>query len=332
VNGGLKKMKNNYLLLDILVLFSLTIYSQGNYGDEQSGSYADSLFKVGERYFLENNLYEAKEIFTKLLYQTPENLQTLEYLSQIAIAQQDLSSVKFYNEKILILDTDNIDALISLGVIYFNEHLLSEAEAQFDKVLNIEPDNESVLYNLGVLYGTKGEFHKAEITLNHAAQINPLNSKIYQTLGLFYLQNQSYVDAESNLLKAISIDKNLLEARKGLIILYQNQNKLDQSSKYIKEIETVSANYPQLNLLIANQKFLEGETDSAITYALKEIQEKPDQADAYYFLSTLYGLNGEEIKSNNAFAKAEKLFIKKKVELSDEPIMMRKSLIDSITK
>jgi len=327
-----KKMKNRYLLLEVFFLFSLTIRSQGNYQEEQSNSYADSLFRIGEFYFLENNFDEAKKIFTNHLDRIPDDLWALKYLSQIAIAQKDIPSIRFYNEKILSLDPNNIDALTSLGVIYFNEGLYSKAEFLFIKAINIEPNNVEALYNLGVLYGTTGELHNAVIKLNKAARINPQNGEIYQTLGLFYLQSQLYDEAEKYLLKAISIDKNLNEAKKGLIILYQNQERLEESEKYINEIEQVSPDYPQLNLLIANQKFLIGETDSAITYALKEIQEEPKQADAYYFLSTLYSVNGEDINSQNAFTIAEELLNNKSVDLSDEIILKRKSLINSMSK
>lgn len=325
-------MKIRYYIVEIAVFINLNIHSQENYLEEQFANYTDSLFKVGELNFLANNLEQAEKMFIGYLVFVPDDLRSLEYLSQIAITQQDLPSIKLYNEKILSLDPDNIDALIILGVIYFNERIYSKAEILFIKAINLAPNNELALYNLGVLYGTKGEFRNAEIALNKAAQINPFSSEVYQTLGLFNLQSQHYDEAEKYLLKAISIDNDFYDAKKGLIILYQNQARLEESIKYINDILRSSPDCPQLNLLIANQKFLEGETDSAITYTLKEIQEEPNQADAYYFLSTLYRLNGEDIKSQNAFAIAEILLNNKSVDSSDEMILKRKSLINSISK
>lgn len=311
------KLKNIFLLLIILVQLPLTTYSQGNIEKENSNGYADSLFRIGEKYFLEHNIDEAKKIFTKYLILIPDDKRSLEYLSQIAIAKQDIPSIKFYNEEIIRLDYNNIDALISLGVIYFNEGLYTKAENLFLKAISIEPVNEEALYNLGVLYSATGNVHSAVDLLNSAAKINPQNGKIYQTLGLFYLQNQSYDEAEKILLKAVSIDQGLIEAKIGLIILYQNQNRLKKSAKYINQIIKSSPNYPQLNLLIANQKFIVGETDSAIVYALKEIQEEPNQADAYYFLSTLYSKRGELLKSQNAIYMAEKLLKKSDESIDD---------------
>lgn len=312
-----RKMKNKFLLLEILILLPLTVHSQGNIEEVISNGYADSLFRIGENYFLEHNFDEAKKIFNEHLVLLPNDKRSLEYLSQIAIAQQNIPSIRFYNEEILRLDHNNIDALINLGVIYINEGLYTEAENLFLRAISIEPVNEEALYNLGVLYSATGNVHSAVDLLNSAVQINPQNGKIYQTLGLYYLQIQSYDEAEKNLLKAVSIDQGLIEAKMGLIILYQNQNRLKESDKYINEIIKLSPNYPQLNLLIANQKFMVGETDSAIVYALKEIQEEPNQADVYYFLSTLYGKRGELLKSQNAFYMAEKLLNKKRVESTD---------------
>lgn len=325
-------MRNKYLLLEVFFILSITIRSQSYYQNGQSNSYSDSLFRIGEIYFLENNLDEAEKIFTESLAIVPSDLRSLEYLSQIAIAQQDIPSVKFYCEKILSLNRGNIDALLSLGVVYFNDGQYDKAQNFFLTALQIESNNELVLYNLGVLYLTIGDFHNAEITLNKAIQINPQNGTLYQALGFSCLLSQRYEEAERYLIKAISIDQNLLEAKKGLVILYQNLVKLEESLEYINEIKLMDPNFPQLNLLIANQKFIIGELDSAIVYTLIEIDEDPNQADVYYFLSTLYSLNGEELKSQNVLAKAEKVLTNENVDSQYEMTLKPKSLMNSLFK
>lgn len=325
-------MKNKYLLVEVFFILSIIIRSQSNHQNGQSNSYSDSLFSIGEIYFLENNFEKAEKMFTEYLVIVPNDIRSLEYLSQISIAHQDIPSLKFYCEKILSLNRGNIDALLSLGVIYFNDGQYDKAQDFFLTALQIESNNELVLYNLGVLYLTIGDFHNAEITLNKAIQINPQNGTLYQALGFSCLLSQRYEESERYLIKAISIDQNLLEAKKGLVILYQNLVKLEESLKYINEIKLMDPNFPQLNLLIANQKFMIGETDTAIIYALKEIDENPNQADVYYLLSTLYSLNGEELKSQNVLAKAEKLLINKNVGSPYEMTLKPESLMNSLFK
>ncbi|OGU52159.1 MAG: hypothetical protein A2006_00550 [Ignavibacteria bacterium GWC2_35_8] len=293
-------MKNKYLIFVILSFFSVGMYSQ-------SDKKAEALFNQGESYFKENNFNEAKQMFINYLERFPEDIKTLTYLSQIAIAQQNIPSIKFYNERILSLDKNNVDALIILGVIYSIQRDFNKAKDFLNKAITIQPDNAMALFNLGIVYGTAGELYNSVIVLNKAAEIEPQNEKIFETLGMFYLQNELTVEAEIYFKKSLVVSPDLIEARKGLIILYQSQNKLEKSMRYIQQLEILLPDLPQLNLIKANQEYLEGRYKDAVKSVMIEIEKNPDDADAYYLLGNLYKIMGEKSKSGEAFSIAEKL-------------------------
>src|SRR3972149_2503900 len=295
-----KKMKNKYLIFVILSFFSVGMYSQ-------SDKKAEALFNQGESYFKENNFNEAKQMFINYLERFPEDIKTLTYLSQIAIAQQNIPSIKFYNERILSLYKNNVDALIILGVIYSIQRDFDKAKDFLNKAITIQPDNATALFNLGIVYGTAGELYNSVIALNKAAEIEPQNEKIFETLGMFYLQNELTVEAEIYFKKSLVVSPDLIEARKGLIILYQSQNKLEKSMRYIQQLEILLPDLPQLNLIKANQEYLEGRYKDAVKSVMIEIEKNPDDADAYYLLGNLYKIMGEKSKSGEAFSIAEKL-------------------------
>ncbi len=295
-----KKMKNKYLFLVILSLFSVGMYSQ-------SEKKAEALFNQGEAYFQEDNFNEAKKVFIDYLEESPEDIKALIYLSQIAMSQQNIPSIKFYNERILSLDIKNVDALIILGVIYSIQMDFNKAKDFLNKAITIQPDNASALFNLGIVYGTAGELYNAVIAFNKAAEIEPGNGKIFEALGMFYLQNDLTDEAEIYFKKSLIISPNLIEARKGLIILYQSQNKLENSMLYIQELEKLSPDLPQLYLIKANQEYLEGRYKDAVKSVMIELEKYPDDADAYYLLANLYEIMGDKSKSSEAFSIAEKL-------------------------
>ncbi len=298
-------MKNKYLLLVILSFFSAGLFAQNNFNE--SDKKAEALFKQGEAYFQENNFNEAKKVFIDYLERSPEDIKALTYLSQIAIAQQNIPSIKFYNESILSVDKNNVDALIILGGFYSIKRDFNKAKDFLNKAITIQPVNASALFNLGIVYGTAGELYNAAITLNKAAEIEPRNGKIFEALGMFYLQNELTDESEIYFKKSLVISPDLIEARKGLIILYQNQNKLENSSRYIQQLEILSPDLPQLNLIKANQEYLEGRYKEAVKSVMTEIEKSPVDADAYYLLGTLYKIIGEKSKSGEAFSIAEKL-------------------------
>ena len=293
-------MKNKYLLFVILAFFTIGMYSQ-------SDKKAEVLVKQGEAYLQQNKFNEAKKVFIDYLERFPEDIKALTYLSQIAIAQQNIPSIKFYNERILSLYKNNVDALIILGVIYSIQRDFDKAKDFLNKAITIQPDNATALFNLGIVYGTAGELYNSVIALNKAAEIEPRNGKIFETLGMFYLQNELTDEAEIYFKKSLVVSPDLIEARKGLIILYQSQNNLEKSLRYIQQLEILSPDLPQLNLIKANQEYLEGRYNDAVKSVQIEIEKNPDDADAYYLLANLYKIMGEKSKSSEAFSIAEKL-------------------------
>ena len=124
---------------------------------------------------------------------------------------------------------------------------------------------------------------------------------------MFYLQNELTDEAEIYFKKSLVVSPDLIEARKGLIILYQSQNKLEKSMRYIQQLEILLPDLPQLNLIKANQEYLEGRYKDAVKSVMIEIEKNPDDADAYYLLGNLYKIMGEKSKSGEAFSIAEKL-------------------------
>lgn len=289
----------------MLSFFSIAVLAQNNFKSNDEKTKA--LFKQGEAYFLKSNFDETKKLFIEYLERFPDDINALTYLSKISIVQQNIPSIKFYNERILRLDKNNVNAMIVLGVIYSVQKDFDKAKDFLNKALTIQPNNASALYSLGIVYGTIGELYNAVITLNKAAEIEPQNGKIYEALGMIYLQNNLFDEAEIYFMKALNISPDLVEARKGLVILYQVQNKLENSRRYIQELEILLPDIPQINLIKAYQEYLEGKYKDAIKFVMAEIDKNPWEAEAFYLLGNLYRLIGDVSKSNEALSIAEKL-------------------------
>lgn len=298
-------MKIN-LLVSTLIFYLVVLNAQDDVGSATAKIYNES-YEKGVEYFNREKLEQAEMFFQKVLKNNPDDIKTLKFLAEIAIAQQNFPDVEHYFGKVLKLEPDDQDALINLGVIKLNEGNLVQAEKLLLNAVENEPNNELALFNLGVLYGADGNFSSATELLNKVISINPNKSKYYETLGMYFLLQDNYSDAEAMFLKALTIDKKLLESRKGLVIIYQIQNKLTRSQEYINDLEAISPELPSLNLLKAQQHYLKKEIFLAIDFAKQAIEENPLQPDAYYLLGDLYKIKGEEIKADNFLNIAEKL-------------------------
>jgi tetratricopeptide (TPR) repeat protein len=265
------------------------------------------VYNKAVKYFLEENIPKAEENFLITIKLKPDDISTLKYLAEISIAKQDIAMIKYYYEKVLSLKPDDEDALISLGVIHLQYGNVKIAEEFLIKVINHQPANELALFNLAVLYGTTDEFLSSVKILEKLISINPTSGKYYQTLGIYYLSQNFFLDAEDNFLQALTYENDLTEARKGLVIIYQNKKELNESLKYITELETMTPDLQDLNILKAYQQYLYGAVETAIKYALRENEKYPEEPDAYFLLSDLYKINGDEINSRYFLERAEKL-------------------------
>ena len=295
------------ILILVAVLSSFIFIKAQNISESTVEKEFNQSYNKGVKYFFEGNILTAEDYFQLALINKPDDINTLKFLAEISIAKQNLQMIQYYYERVLELDSNDEDALISLGVINLNDGNFDKAESLLAKAVNIQPDNEQALYNLSVLYETIGEFPKAVNTLKKLISINPYNSEYYQTLGLFYLTQNLYSKAEKNFLEALRLDNNLTEARKGLVIIYQNQNRLNESLEYMNELEAISPDLQHLNILKASQQYLEGKLKTAIKYTLLEIKNYPMEADAYYMLSDLYKINGDESESRLYLEKGKQL-------------------------
>lgn len=292
-------MKIVLMCLFLSTAISLTAQEKSDFVEN---NFANA-YNTGEKYFLSRDFDNAKNYFLKAWEYKPDDINTLNYLMQISITKKNSSLVKYYSSRIIKLNPVDTDALLNLGVIELNKGNFKDAEKYILKVLDIQNENDLARYNLAVVYGSKGDFYSAITILKKLTMEYPNNGKYFQTLGLYYLSINLLDNAEEVFSKSLEIDHNLLEARKGLIIIYQNRNQFNRSAELLDELEIISPKLPQLNLLKAIQEYLNDNINSAIYYSQQEIKNYPLEVDTYYFLSDLYKSNGNQFKADSVMNK-----------------------------
>ena len=89
---------------------------------------SEALMGLGEAYFREADLTNAKLSFEKYLAVLPDSKDALKYLGQIAIAEQNIGLVENYYMKIYYIDSTDAEALLNPGIIYSNSGKYNQAE------------------------------------------------------------------------------------------------------------------------------------------------------------------------------------------------------------
>lgn len=258
----------------------------------------EAMLGMAKASFSNGNFAKAKTLLLKCIALEPGEKLAYGYLGQILITEGDIDEARKNFENLLKIDPENVDALNNLGVLYQQAGNELKAELFLKKVVELYPNDGIGYLNLAVLYGTMNRMHDAVVLLNKAATLTPRDKRVFQSLGTLYLQHKIYNEAEKNFLKAMTLDPLSVNARFGLVIVYQEQEKFIDALRFADEMSWLAEDYPQLHLIIGNLYFLKGDYDSAIVHAEKQVEREPNEPAGHYMLALLNKLKGKNSQAD----------------------------------
>jgi tetratricopeptide (TPR) repeat protein len=157
-------------------------------------------------------------------------------------------------ETAVMLVPEYPDAHVDLGEVYQELHRRADAEREFRKAHDLSPENLRATLDLGRLYLEEADVQiatgaspnsirpliaRADELLSEAVIRNPNSAMAGYLLGSAYFRSASYDSAESELRRALSLDKAMFPARIMLVNVYvvqqKWQNALDMLDKFIGE-------------------------------------------------------------------------------------------------
>ncbi|HEY2912910.1 MAG TPA: tetratricopeptide repeat protein, partial [Candidatus Angelobacter sp.] len=181
-----------------------------------------------------NNLEAHKllgRIYLRSLGDLQPGTQSREVLS-LAIEQYDA---------ITKIEPKNADNHLLLGRLYFLNKDATKAESEFKTALNLDPNSEEAITNLAYLYNDEGANNKAADLLKTVPE-GQRSAKIYSALGTTYEQQKDYKNAIACFRQALAMDKENLDAMRGLAQNLSNDNQIDAA---LDEYRTIQDADPQ---------------------------------------------------------------------------------------
>jgi tetratricopeptide (TPR) repeat protein len=139
-------------------------------------------------------------------------------------------------EALARLEPANADNHLLLGRLYFLNKDLVKAESELKTAAKMDPASEEAVTNLAFLYNEVGDNKKAAELLSSVPE-GRRSSKIYAALGSTYEQQKEYGKAIEAFRQAISMDKENLDAMRGLAQNLANDNQIDAALVEYKKIQ-----------------------------------------------------------------------------------------------
>jgi tetratricopeptide (TPR) repeat protein len=190
-------------------------------------------------------------------------------------------------EQIVKIEPDSVDDHLLLGRLYRLNNDLLKAEGELKIAVKLDPDSEEAITTLSLLYSDEGDTTKALQVLS-AVPDTGRSAKLYAALGATYEQRKEYKSAIDAYKHAIQLDRDNLDAIRGLAENLLNDGQVDAALDQFKVIADANPEDAQTYLRISEIYRRQGKYDEALDSLKKAGAMVPDSVEIPYNVAVVY--------------------------------------------
>jgi tetratricopeptide (TPR) repeat protein len=194
-------------------------------------------------------------------------------------------------EQIVKLEPDSVDDHLLLGRLYGLNNDLQKAESEYKIAVKLQPDSEEAVTTLALLYNQEGDSARAAQTLSSVPDA-ARSAKLYSALGATYEQQKDYGKAIEAYRKAVALDRDNLDAIRGLA---QNLMFDGQTSAALEQYKIIAdANPEDAEAFISMAEIYRkgGKFDLALDNLKKAQSMVQDSLEVPYNIAAVYQAQG----------------------------------------
>ena len=237
-----------------------------------------------------------------ILKRDPNNLEARRLLGRIYLrslgdmqsgngSQSVLKLAIEQYEQIIKLQPDSMDDHLLLGRLYRLNNDLQKAENEFKTAIRLQPGSEEAVTTLAYLYNELGDTTRATQVLS-AVPDAARSAKLYSALGYTYEQQKQYKNAIEAYRHAIELDRDNLDAIRGLAQNLLNDGQTDAALDQYKVIADANPEDAQTYVRIAEIYRKQGKFDTALEHLKKAETMVQDSIEVPYNIAAIYQAQG----------------------------------------
>ncbi len=194
-------------------------------------------------------------------------------------------------EQITKLDPTSVDDHLLLGRLYRLNSDLQKAEAELKTAIKLDPSSEEAVTTLAMLYTDEGDTgHALEVL--RAIPDSSRSAKLYAALGAAYEQRKDYKSAIDAFRRAVVLDRDNLDAIRGLAENLLNDGQLDAALEQYKVIADSNPEDAQTYVRMAEIYRRQAKYDLALDSLKRADTLVPDTMDVPYSMAAVYQAQG----------------------------------------
>ncbi len=194
-------------------------------------------------------------------------------------------------EQITKLDPDSVDDHLLLGRLYRLNNDLQKGEGELKTAIKLDPNSEEAVTTLAMLYTDEGDTAHALQVLSSIPD-SARSAKLYAALGAAYEQRKDYKSAVDAFRHAIVLDRDNLDAIRGLAENLLNDGQLDAALEQYKVIADSNPEDAQTYVRMAEIYRRQAKYDLALESLKRADTLVPDQAEVAYSIAAVYQAQG----------------------------------------
>ncbi len=194
-------------------------------------------------------------------------------------------------QEIVRLEPSSMDDHLLLGRLYRLNNDLQKAEAEFKTAVKLQPDSEEAVTTLAYLYNELGDTTRATEVLSSIPG-NERSAKLYSALGYTYEQQKQYKSAIEAYRHAIELDRDNLDAIRGLAENLLNDGQTDAALEQYTVIADANPEDAQTYIRMAEIYRRQGKFDLALENLKKAASMVQDSIEVPYNIASIYQLQG----------------------------------------
>jgi tetratricopeptide (TPR) repeat protein len=194
-------------------------------------------------------------------------------------------------EQIVKIEPNSVDNHLLLGRLYRLNNDLQKSENELKTAVKLDPNSEEAVTTLAILYTDEGDTAHALQVLSSVPDASR-SAKLYSALGSTYEQRKEYKKAIDAFKKAIQLDRDNLDAIRGLAENLMNDGQTDAALEQYKVIADANPEDAQTYLRIGEIYRRQGKYDEALESLKKADTMVPDSLEVPYNMAAVYQAQG----------------------------------------
>jgi len=194
-------------------------------------------------------------------------------------------------EEIVKLEPQNVDDHLLLGRLYRLNSDMQKAESELKTAIKIDPGSEEAVTTLAMLYTDEGDSAHALQVLSSVPD-TARSAKLYSALGAAYEQRKDYKSAVDAFRHAVILDRDNLDAIRGLAENLMNDGQLDAALEQYKVIVDSNPEDAQSYVRMSEIYRRQAKYDTALEALKKADTLVPDSAEVAYNMAAIYQAQG----------------------------------------